>query len=423
MKGYLIFAIVVLLAPIGLVKPFFGMMFYNWFALFKPEWWYCCYPHSIRSALIVAIITFIGWIISAGRKWPPIDATTVLILLLLVWMGITTYFALDPALAWSHYSDMIDVLLFSLVMYAMLTTPQRVRIALYVLAFTIGFWGVRGGVISLVTAGHARVYGPDHSIISDNNDFGVVLATVLPLLFGLRTSFRRALYRHLTTVIIILTLIAAIFTYSRGGWLALGTMGVIVWWRSPRKLIGAVATGIGLLVLFLVAPDTLLMRANTLQSAPEVTSAQERFYMWELAWVMAEARPIVGGGMWWMKNLANRDLYAQSANLGPSPANAAAHSIYFENLGDHGFVGFFLYFSLIFVVYRNGRWLVRHASGTEADWAAQIGQMVPASLAGYLVGGAFATVSTYEGYYQLFIIIAAARSVLTAQLASRQSED
>jgi len=38
MKGYLLFAFVLLLMPIGLVKPFFGMMFYNWFALFKPEW-------------------------------------------------------------------------------------------------------------------------------------------------------------------------------------------------------------------------------------------------------------------------------------------------------------------------------------------------------------------------------------------------
>src|SRR5438309_3584337 len=116
MKGYLLFAFVLLLMPIGLVKPFFGMMFYNWFALFKPEWLYAGYPHAVRSALIVAIITFIGWIASAERKLPPKNATTILIPLILLWMGITTYFALDPALAWLHYSDLINVLLFSLVM-------------------------------------------------------------------------------------------------------------------------------------------------------------------------------------------------------------------------------------------------------------------------------------------------------------------
>src|SRR5213079_1326164 len=97
---------------------------------------------------------------------------------------------------------------------------------------------------------------------------------------------------------------------------------------------------------------------------------------------------IVGGGIWWMKNLTNRDSYASLANLGPAPRNAAAHSIYFENLGDNGLVGFFLYFSLIFVVYRNGRWLTRHAVAAEDEWAAQLGRMVPAALAGYLVGGA-----------------------------------
>src|ERR1051326_1107452 len=131
MKGYLVFAFVLVLMPIGLVQPFFGMMFYNWFALFKPEWWYCCYPHSVRSALIVAVITFVGWIISNERKLPPKNATTILIPLILTWMGVTTYFALDPELAWLHYVDMINILLFSLVMYALLTTPERVRIALY----------------------------------------------------------------------------------------------------------------------------------------------------------------------------------------------------------------------------------------------------------------------------------------------------
>src|SRR5438105_7515553 len=99
MKGYLIFAIVTLLTPIGLVNPFFGMMFYNWFALFKPEWWYCCYPHTVRSALIVAIVTFFGWLISRERRLPPLNATTILIPSILVWMGITTYFALDPSVA------------------------------------------------------------------------------------------------------------------------------------------------------------------------------------------------------------------------------------------------------------------------------------------------------------------------------------
>src|ERR1051326_5101047 len=137
--------------------------------------------------------------------------------------------------------------------------------------------------------------------------------------------------------------------------------------------------------------------------------------MWRLAWAMAEDRPIFGGGMWWMKNFALRDAYARSANLGPPPAVGAAHSIFFENLGDHGFIGFVLYFSLVFVAYRNGRWLARHASGEDDEWALQLGRMIPASLIGYLVGGAFVTVSTYEGYYQLFIIIAAARSVLEAK--------
>src|SRR5215472_7218893 len=171
MKGLAFFAIVIVIAPIGLFNPFYGMMYYNWFALMKPEWLFYGFPHSIPVAMIVAICTFLGWLFSKERKVPPFDATTWLVLILCVWMGITTLFALDRSLAWTKYNDMIKVQLFALIFYAMLTSPDRVKIALWVLGLSIALFGAKGGVKSIITGGSYRIYGPDHSIINDNNDF------------------------------------------------------------------------------------------------------------------------------------------------------------------------------------------------------------------------------------------------------------
>ncbi len=134
-------------------------------------------------------------------------------------------------------------------------------------------------------------------------------------------------------------------------------------------------------------------------------------------------RPIIGEGFNWMFNRQAANKVAAEANLHEIPPYlGVAHSIYFENLGEHGFVGFALYFSLVTVVLMNGFWLRKHApSAKEDDWVGQLGRMVPAAIVGYLVSGTFDSVSTYEGYYQLFIIVAAAKSVVLASAKATQA--
>ncbi len=141
--------------------------------------------------------------------------------------------------------------------------------------------------------------------------------------------------------------------------------------------------------------------------------------MWQSTWAMVKSRPIVGSGFWWLKDPGNLIRAASAAGLPPPTGGqllGAAHSIYFEQLGDHGFVGLALYLALLGVAFRNGFWLARQARDGKGDeWIDQLGRMIPASLVGFMVGGAFVTVSTYEGYFQLFIIVAAARSVVERQ--------
>jgi putative inorganic carbon (HCO3(-)) transporter len=421
MKGYLVFAIVVVLLPRALIDPFYGMMYYNWFALFKPEWLFAGFPRSIPMAMVAALATFISWMASKERKIPPGNATTILIFAILIWMGVTTFFALDRERAWAKYSDMIKILPFALIMATMLNTALRVKIALAVLCLSVAFFGVKGGIHTITSGGSARIYGPDHSVISDNNDFGVILATIIPLLIAVRSLCPRPWMRHAMSVVIFLNVLSALFTYSRGGLLALCAMILMAWWRSRRKFATGILIALSVVLFLQLAPRSFFERADTISDYQEDSSAQQRLDMWVICWTMAKQRPIVGAGFWWLQNRGNMFAAADAAGV-RHPIVGAAHSIYFENLGDHGFVGLGLYLALVFVTLRNGQWLAKNAgTSKENEWAVHFGRMLPASLVGYLVGGAFVTVSTFEGFYQLFIIVAGARWVVSRQLAESAS--
>ena len=201
MKGLALFIVCLPFSPIGLVNPFFGMMYYNLFALIKPEWVFYGFPKFPSIPWIIGGATFLGWICSREPKLPTFDSTTWLVIALIVWGGITTFFALDSNISVTKYNLMIKIYIFALVMYCMLTTTWRIQVAFWVLGLSIAAWGTKGGLNAFITGGK-RVYGPDHSVISDNNDFAIVLATVLPLLVVLRGMCTEQWKRHGISLII-----------------------------------------------------------------------------------------------------------------------------------------------------------------------------------------------------------------------------
>ena len=68
----------------------------------------------------------------------------------------------------------------------------------------------------------------------------------------------------------------------------------------------------------------------------------------------------------------------------------AAHSIYFQVLGEHGWAGLGLYLLLGFLTWRTGTWVIQRTRHIEElQWATEMVRMIQVSLLGFMVGGAF----------------------------------
>src|SRR5262249_52955534 len=84
------------------------------------------------------------------------------------------------------------------------------------------------------------------------------------------------------------------------------------------------------------------------------------------------------------------------------------HSIYFEMLGEHGYVGLVLFITLLGTAFLTASKTIftarRHP---ELRWAADLARMFQVALIGYATAGAFLTLATSHEYWQIVALTGA----------------
>jgi len=397
--------------------PFNGILLWYWISIGNPHQLIYGFFEGLPYAMIVAIPTLLAWLISREPKAPPADATTITLSLLLIWISVTSIFALAPADdVYEKWLLSVKMFGMTIVSYTMLTNRWRLDALIWVIVLSLGYFGLRGGVSALMNGGAFLIRGPDNSMIADNNDIGVAFLMVLPLMFYLLHRQKQKYLRLGLLGLIGLTTIATFFTYSRGAFVAALFVGSMLWTKSSRKLlmvfpiVGAVAFA------WYFAPPAWFARMATIETHTD-GSSQGRLYYWKVSFAMAQKRPIVGGGFHWLlyPGVLKRELADEG--LPDLSLSRAAHSIYFEMLGDHGFVGLGIFLSIIVVTWRNAGWVIRRTRRVkELVWANELGRMVHVSLVAYCVGGTFISFGMYDGFYALVIVAAAARRLVAQEL-------
>jgi probable O-glycosylation ligase (exosortase A-associated) len=257
------------------------------------------------------------------------------------------------------------------------------------------------------------VNGPPGSYLEGNNALGLAAVMLVPLLRYLHLETAGVWVRRGLLAAMVLTVLSAVASYSRGALLAAFAMGLFLWSKSPRKLPLALGTAVVAAFLLQFMPEEWFDRMGTIQTYEEDRSAMGRVNAWWFAWNYALAHPIAGGGF----DVVQPSVFVHYA---PDPAHFAdTHSIYFSVLAHHGFVGLFLFLLVLFLTWRSGSRIIRAARGRdELRWAHHLASMIQVSLVGYLVGGAFLNLAYWDLPYSLLAIL-----VLTEYLVSQQGAE
>jgi putative inorganic carbon (hco3(-)) transporter len=423
MRGIVLVTVFTALLPfIFLQGPFFGILMWYWISLMNPQkdvWggFFAGLPYSMT----IAVATLLAWLLSQREsKFPPVTKTTGLLLLLGVWISVTSVFGTGPPHEiYQNWNLAEKMLLMTIVAYTLTTSRVRLDQLITVCVFSVAFYGIKGGVYTLlISHGAARVYGPAGTMIGDNNDLGLALTMTLPMMFYVRERAHTRRAKRLLLGLIGLTFLGDIFTYSRGALVALCAMGVMLWWRSRRKLAMTLMIAVAAIGIWNFAPRAWLARMDTIETYQQDSSAEDRLYFWRLAWAMAKKHPITGAGFHWSFNPASVNAQLWGSGLRQLQIPRAPHSIWFEMLGAHGFPGLAIFIAIVASAAFDAQWLIRHSRGDpNLLWANNLGRMAQAALIGYCTGGSFVTQAMYDGFYALVIILAAARRIVAAELA------
>lgn len=388
--------------PLMIIRPWIGAMMYIWISVMTPHKFAFGFAADLPVAMVAAIATLIGLVVSRDRVSLPWNGTTILLILLPLWMTVTLLFAFHFADAMERWKSVMKIFFFVLVTASVLRSRKHVDVLIWILVLSVGFFGIKGGIFTLLTGGSSRVYGPPgESFISDNNAISVALVMIIPLAHYLALTAERRLIKYGLYATMALSAAAVLGSQSRGAFLAIVCMSGFLWLRSRQKLLLGVLVALMLPIAIISMPDSWKDRMRTVETYEQDSSAMGRINSWHTAFNIANDRPLVGGGF----ELYSKDTFARYA---PNPeAVHSAHSIYFQMLGEHGYVGLMLFLSLGISGWINARRIIRSARDRpELAWAADLARAIQVSLIGFAVGGAFVNIGYWElQYYELVILV------------------
>ena len=121
-----------------------------------------------------------------------------------------------------------------------------------VMAGCFGYFILKALPFVILTGGAFRLYGPEFSMIADNNDLGLALNMTLPLFFFLAQTESRKWARWLCGFLFVITIPAIFFTYSRGALTGLIVVLTLMLLRSKKRILLIPVLGFGIVVALLV---------------------------------------------------------------------------------------------------------------------------------------------------------------------------
>lgn len=361
-------------------------------------------------AMIIAVCGLIGVLASRDRKGLPLTRETLLLMAMMLWFCVTTAFSSDPSGNAVMLVKVFKIDFMVLVAMLVLHTRRHIMALVWTVTMSVGFYGFKGGLFTLATGGNYRVWGPVSTYIEGNNELALALIVAIPLMRFLQLQQTNKWVRHALTLGMLLCAIAAIGSHSRGALLAIGAMSALMWWRSENKLMLGAVFIVGVVAALGFLPEHWFSRMKTIETYEEDASAMGRINAWWMAFRLANDRFLGGGFQVYDPYFFG--LYA------PDPsAIHAAHSIYFQILGEHGWVGLILYLSFWWFTWLSAGYLGKlDRTRPELRWAADLGSMCRVSLAGFAVGGTFLSLAYFDMMYYVMAMV-----VLTRAWVSRQA--
>ncbi len=394
---------------LGMTTPFVMTLGYVWVDTFRPQEVAYIILNELPVALIMGGGAFVTYFAVDRRSPPPLTLQSVLQISLAIWMTMTLFWAVAPERALVKWDWAFKSVAFAA--FVPLVFRSRVQIEAfaqtYVFSLAANF--VPFGIKVLISGGgYGRNLGLQggNSGLAEGGYLSTVCLMAIPMALFLgkhgqlipRLPMMNLAYLGVAG----LALVTAIGTYERSALVGLVALGVYMFIRSRRKFIYVIFASVIVVAIVVGTASSWNARVSTISDYSSESSAMTRIMMWKWALDFVTTHPF-GGSL---------DSHAVSSILMPADANneggyiqtgRAYHSIYFEILGDLGYLGLFIFLlcgaSSLISLLRLSR---KCRKIPDLQWVADMSDAVQSGMLVFLTAGAFVGIA-YQPPFWYFV--------------------
>jgi putative inorganic carbon (HCO3(-)) transporter len=421
MRDVMFLAAIFAIIPMALNRPYICIAFWAYVSLLDPNSFLYGIGATVPYAKLAAGLTLVSLLISQEKKVFHCDRTTVMVLIFLSIAALSQFTSLTNAsLGWDILDKLWKIVALNLLIVCCMRTRLRIHLLLLTICLAVGFNGTGEALKYLLSGGGHKVEGMPNW--GDNNQVALIVLMTMPILAYIREVSEVQLLRVGALAGIVLLGVCVIATASRGGLiglLILALAGIATTRHKIRYLTAMLVAG---LVLVQTVPESWTQRMDTIQSVDQDSSFMGRVVVWKLSTLIALDHPLLGGGLHAVQSQDVWDAYVPSfGKLSFIPTDVpdvrphAAHSIYFEVVGDTGILGFLVFLGIIASCVLNS-FQIKAAARSRPDlqWAASLASMLQLSLLTFLITGAALSAAYHDLVFILFALFSAVRAAVAA---------
>lgn len=415
MRDLVMLGFMLLYVPLGLKNAFAGYLLWGWAGLMSVGAYLYGSMKGLPYAQIFALTTLASLILWRDQQRQPISLNRTL-----MWMSIFLAQGFMAALFaypdldrnWELFGNLAKTIFFCALMPILATSRLRIHAIVIMLGIAVSFHGMLDGLKFIASAGRHKAEGIDK--FGDNNQFALMLVMVIPLLIYLFRYSEKRIVRWGCGVVGLLTVLAVVATQSRGGLLGLFILAAWIVIKGRHKAGGLLAIALATVLVTQLAPKEWNTRMHTLQNVEEDASFLGRVVAWKVSSAIALHNPVFGGGFRAVQSEAVWDRFYGAASLLDfidtprlKRSGVAAHSIWFEVMGDLGLVGFLLFLALLInalLTWRAITKLVR-LNPVDALWASDLTDLLALVLVLYMVCGSALSAAYFEMPYIVMMLL------------------
>jgi O-antigen ligase len=396
----------------GHLFSYVGLFFFTVVLYFRPYELHPALSGLTSLAYWLAVVTFAVFLptqfaLEGNLTARPREVNLVLLLCLAALLSIPL--AINPFEAWTAFNyPFIRAVAMFIVLVNVVRTPTRLK-GLMLLAIAIGVVlsvgainDYRLGRVS-IEAGE-RVTGVIGGMFGNPNDLALHLVMMIPLAVGLLLSTRNLLAKPIYIASAVLMVGGVIVSFSRGAFLGLLGMSMVLAWKLGRsnRFVMVVLVGVLLVALVAVAPGEYTSRLGTIGSVTGDASSSSRRDLLIRSIIVALHNPVFGVGIGNFHIVSIHEL--------------VSHNAYTQVAAEMGLTAMVIYIMLLVVPFRRLR-VIEQATyeGRRGSRIYYLSVGLQASMVAYMISSFFGSVAYQFYVYYLIGYAVALRRIYEAQ--------